>query len=230
MIVVNGSYDEAISAAAGAAEAPDTVLIEDTAWEGYEEIPGWIVEGYDTLFAEIDEQLTDAGLCRPGLVVVPTGSAPCCKPRSPTTAAVRPNRALPSSRSNRRWPRVWPRAWPPGTRPASRPPRPQWPGSLRDSVVLAWPLISNGLDAAMTVTEAADIQAAHDLAALGIPAGPCGAAPLAALRAALTGPSSPQRREHLHLEADSPSSCSSPKAATPTQCPRRAPDDPGKRS
>ena len=68
---------------------------------------------------------------------------------------------------------------------------------------LAWPLISNGLDAAMTVTEAADIQAAHDLAALGIPAGPCGAAPLAALRGALTGPSSPQRREHLHLEADS---------------------------
>ena len=41
--------------ATAAAKAPGHVLVQDTAWPGYEEIPGWIVDGYDTLFTEIDQ-------------------------------------------------------------------------------------------------------------------------------------------------------------------------------
>lgn len=54
---------------------------------------------------------------------------------------------------------------------------------------LAWPYIAPGLDACVTVTEAQAARAAQDLAALGVPAGPCGAAPLAAVRtiSAVTG-------------------------------------------
>jgi diaminopropionate ammonia-lyase len=68
---VDGSYDEAVRlAAAAASDDPGAVLVQDTAWPGYEEIPSWIVQGYATLFAEIDAQL---GAEPPGLVVVPVG-------------------------------------------------------------------------------------------------------------------------------------------------------------
>ena len=71
--VVGGSYDDAVAAAARAADDDTAVLVQDTAWTGYEQIPGWIVEGYSTLFAETDSQLADAGLRGPDLVVVPVG-------------------------------------------------------------------------------------------------------------------------------------------------------------
>src|SRR3954469_3752252 len=47
--VVGGSYDAAVAAAARLAERDDALLVQDTAWDGYEEIPTWIVEGYSTL-------------------------------------------------------------------------------------------------------------------------------------------------------------------------------------
>src|SRR5699024_10514995 len=68
---------------------------------------------------------------------------------------------------------------------------------------LAWPLISNGLDAAGTVSETAAIEAAHRLADLGIAAGPCGAASLAGVRASLTGEEQVSRRRHLGVDSDS---------------------------
>ena len=48
-------------------------LVQDAGWPGYEEVPGWIVDGYSTLFAEVDEQLADAGAAGPGLVAIPAG-------------------------------------------------------------------------------------------------------------------------------------------------------------
>ena len=47
---VDGDYDEAVRrAAALAADRPDAALVQDAAWPGYEEVPGWIVDGYATL-------------------------------------------------------------------------------------------------------------------------------------------------------------------------------------
>jgi diaminopropionate ammonia-lyase len=66
-----GTYDDAVGTAARLADqAPGAVLVQDTALPGHEQVPAWIVEGYGTLFAEMDEQ--DGGRA-PDLVVVPAG-------------------------------------------------------------------------------------------------------------------------------------------------------------
>ena len=54
-----GTYDEAVRAAA-ASRGEKRLLIQDTAWPGYERVPAWIVEGYGTIFREVDAQLTEA--------------------------------------------------------------------------------------------------------------------------------------------------------------------------
>jgi len=50
--VVEGSYDEAVEAAA----ATGALVIQDTGWPGYEDVPRWIVEGYGTIGAEIEAE------------------------------------------------------------------------------------------------------------------------------------------------------------------------------
>jgi diaminopropionate ammonia-lyase len=70
--VVNGSYDEAVRAAAG--EASDrTLVVSDTSWEGYETVPRWVVEGYSTIFWEFEDQRLTAGWPIPNLVPIPMG-------------------------------------------------------------------------------------------------------------------------------------------------------------
>src|SRR5699024_2784405 len=66
-------YDQTVTAAADYAADNAGVLVQDTAWDGYEEVPGWIVDGYSTLFREIDSQLREAGHASPDLICVPTG-------------------------------------------------------------------------------------------------------------------------------------------------------------
>lgn len=68
------NYDEAVrKAAAESAETPNSVVIQDTAWEGYEEIPGWIMQGYGTMAMEAMEQLRADGVDRPTHVIVQAG-------------------------------------------------------------------------------------------------------------------------------------------------------------
>ena len=60
------NYDDCVRmAAAEAAETPRGVVVQDTAWEGYEEIPAWIMQGYGTMASEAAEQLKEAGVDRP---------------------------------------------------------------------------------------------------------------------------------------------------------------------
>ena len=70
--VVDGTYDDAVTRAAGAVE-PGVVLISDHGWPGFEEVPNWVAEGYETLLAEADQQLCDAGEPAPDLVLVQIG-------------------------------------------------------------------------------------------------------------------------------------------------------------
>lgn len=51
------NYDDAVRLANSNAEKYGWVMVQDTAWEGYEDIPGWIMEGYTTMAAEAVEQL-----------------------------------------------------------------------------------------------------------------------------------------------------------------------------
>lgn len=58
VVVVDGTYDETVArAAAAAASGDDVLLIQDHGWPGYEEIPGWVAEGYETIFLEIEHEL-----------------------------------------------------------------------------------------------------------------------------------------------------------------------------
>jgi diaminopropionate ammonia-lyase len=205
VIEVSGPYDEAVRRAARAAAAPDTVLVQDTSWPGYEQIPGWIVEGYSTLCAEIDEQLAAAGAGKgPGLVAVPVGVG------SLAQAVVTHYRSRPAGRA-----------------PALLSVEPAAAACVLESLTrgepvsvttgettmaglncgtpssIAWPYLRGGLDAAVAVTDDDSARAAARLAELGVSSGPCGAAALAGLRAVLSGPASEERRTALGLDATS---------------------------
>lgn len=64
------NYDECVRMAAAAAlKTPHGVVVQDTAWEGYEKIPAWIMQGYGTMANEADEQFGE----RPTHVFVQAG-------------------------------------------------------------------------------------------------------------------------------------------------------------
>jgi len=52
-------YDDTVRFAKAQAEKNGWVLVQDTAWEGYRDIPLWIMEGYMTMALEAVEQLGD---------------------------------------------------------------------------------------------------------------------------------------------------------------------------
>ena len=71
--VTQSHYDDAVREAFAASKmAKGGILIQDNAFEEYEQIPSWIVEGYSTLLVETYAQLAERGL-RPTLVICPVG-------------------------------------------------------------------------------------------------------------------------------------------------------------
>lgn len=68
------NYDDCVRLAAKeAAETPHGVVVQDTAWEGYEKIPSWIMQGYGTMAGEAANQLKEQGVERPTHVFVQAG-------------------------------------------------------------------------------------------------------------------------------------------------------------
>lgn len=64
------NYDDCVRMVAEEAKhAERGVVIQDTAWEGYEEIPSWIMQGYSTMADEASEQFEE----RPTHVFVQAG-------------------------------------------------------------------------------------------------------------------------------------------------------------
>ena len=53
------NYDDAVRLANSHAEKYGWVMVQDTAWEGYEDIPTWIMQGYTTMGLEAHEQLPE---------------------------------------------------------------------------------------------------------------------------------------------------------------------------
>jgi diaminopropionate ammonia-lyase len=172
--IVADSYDAAVVAAAAAATG-SSVLIQDSAWPGYEVVPQLIVDGYSTLFREIDLQ--------PDAVVVPMGVGSVAQAAvthyrsgsvAPVVLGVEPARASCITSSLL--------AGHPVTVPTSATVMAGLNCGTPSS--LAWPVLRAGLDAAVTVEEAEALQAVEDLAAAGISSGASGAATLAGLRVA----------------------------------------------
>jgi diaminopropionate ammonia-lyase len=179
--VVAGGYDDAVRRSAQDA-GERCLVISDTSWEGYEQVPGWVIDGYATVFAEIDEQLLEAGWPRPEVVVVPVGVG-----------------ALAAATVRHFWSCPAPRPMLIGVEPTSA-------ACVLESVVaghivtldhaqqsvmsglncgtpsqVAWPLVSQGLDLYLAVPDHPIAEATRLLAADEIAAGESGAAGLAGL-------------------------------------------------
>ncbi|MFC0434836.1 pyridoxal-phosphate dependent enzyme [Kutzneria buriramensis] len=171
LVRVDGSYDDACRAA----DAAGGILLQDTAWDGYERIPAAIVDGYSTLFREITVPAS--------LVVVPMGVG------SLAHAAVRHYRSTPGAVSLL------------GVEPLNAPCVLSSLDAGRvvslettDTVMTALncgtpsstalPALLAGLDSAVAVRDEDTRQALQDLRDLGVNAGPAGAATLAGVRAA----------------------------------------------
>jgi diaminopropionate ammonia-lyase len=196
--VLAHDYDATVRHAAADADArDDAVLVQDTAWPGYEDVPQTIVDGYSALLAEVDAELGRP----PALVVTPMGVGSLAQAgvthyRSRATG--RPTAVL-------------------GVEPDSAAcvHASLVAGRLRSVATgstimtglncgtpssLAWPYLRDGLDAAVTVSDAQAAAAVGELADLGVDAGPCGAACLPAVRDVL---SSTDGRAALGLDDDS---------------------------
>ena len=196
LVRVDGDYDAAVRHAADfATKRPGRALVQDTAWNGYRQVPASIVEGYQTLLAEVDEQLGAA----PDLVAVPVGVGSLAEAvvrhyrrpdaAHPAVLAVEPDTAACGLASLTAGHRT---TVPTGATVMAG----LNCGTVSES---AWPVLQAGCDAAVAVSDEEALRAVADLDELGIRSGPTGAAPLAGVRAALLRP---ERRAALGIRPD----------------------------
>ncbi|KAK1082864.1 hypothetical protein LTR33_003632 [Friedmanniomyces endolithicus] len=186
-VLDDGSYDDTIAAVQHDTEIhPDALMVMDTSWPGYTEIPGWVTEGYSTLMTEVDRQVvaqTD-GASLPVLAVASVGvgswahsvvshyhtSSPrhggnkivtvepiaaACFKESLQCNAITPIRTGHTIMNGM---------------------------NCGTASTIAWPVLRDGVYAAVTVNDWESHGCVQELQALDANAGPCGAATLAALR------------------------------------------------
>ena len=55
--ITDMAYDDCVAWTARTAKDEGWLLIQDTSWEGYEQVPLWIMQGYTTLFYEAMDQM-----------------------------------------------------------------------------------------------------------------------------------------------------------------------------
>lgn len=67
------NYDDAVRLANAGAEKYGWVMVQDTAWEGYEDIPAWIMEGYTTMAYEAVAQLKERNIDKPTHIFLQAG-------------------------------------------------------------------------------------------------------------------------------------------------------------
>ena len=73
VVVVDGTYDDALARVAAESAAHGWQVVSDTAYPGYTEIPGWIMTAYTTLFAEAAAELAARGAGEPDAVFLQAG-------------------------------------------------------------------------------------------------------------------------------------------------------------
>lgn len=71
--ITDMNYDDAVRLAAKYAEGKNRIIIQDTAWEGYEEIPAWIMQGYGTMGLEALNQLNEYKVEKPTHIFIQAG-------------------------------------------------------------------------------------------------------------------------------------------------------------
>ncbi|WP_455539877.1 diaminopropionate ammonia-lyase [Terrisporobacter sp.] len=65
VIITDLNYDDAVKKAAKMARENNWYLVQDTAWNGYEDIPKFITQGYTTMSNEAYDQLQEYGFEKP---------------------------------------------------------------------------------------------------------------------------------------------------------------------
>lgn len=185
--VVDGTYDDAVAHAAEVAAAdPEqrTLVVSDTSWPGYETVPRWVIDGYTTIFDEIDEAL--AGDAAPDLVVIQIGVGALAAAAAEHERD-RPTRLLGVEPLHADCMLASVAAGGPTVVPG---PHDSIMAGLNCGApsLLALPLVAARFDAFVAVADEAARRAMRDLDRAGVEAGETGAAGLAGLREALTGP------------------------------------------
>lgn len=71
--IIEGNYDDAVKQIVVDAKKHGWEIISDTSWEGYSQVPTWIMQGYSTMMAEIQEQFSCQGIPRPTHVFIQAG-------------------------------------------------------------------------------------------------------------------------------------------------------------
>ncbi len=71
--ILDMNYDEAVRFANKMAEEKGWIMVQDTALEGYEDIPTWIIEGYMTMGLEAYEMLKKLGEDKPTHIFLQAG-------------------------------------------------------------------------------------------------------------------------------------------------------------
>ncbi|MCK5887558.1 MAG: diaminopropionate ammonia-lyase, partial [Alcanivorax sp.] len=72
-IVTDMNYDDTVRLAIKTADENGWKVVQDTAWEGYTEIPTWIMQGYTTLVAEAVDQMAEMNIEKPTHVLLQAG-------------------------------------------------------------------------------------------------------------------------------------------------------------
>ncbi|KAF1848371.1 diaminopropionate ammonia-lyase family protein [Cucurbitaria berberidis CBS 394.84] len=182
VIVVEGDYDHSIARAREEADK-DGLLVMDVSWVGYEEIPTWVVEGYTTMLTETGRELKELGISGVTHAIASVGVGSWAQAvtmhyksesrASPATViTVEPDTAA-SLKVSLEAGKITPITT---------------GHTIMDGMncgtisTNSWAVLKNGVDVSITVS---DMEVHSDLQYLhrqGVKNGPCGAAPLSALK------------------------------------------------
>jgi diaminopropionate ammonia-lyase len=187
VVVVDGTYEQAVEEAERAAAEPSVTLIADVGQGGPAE---WVIDGYQTLFAEAAAQADYDGI----LVPVGVGSLAAAAARHGAQAGVpvvgvEPESAACLTASLLHG--VPTAVATPGTTMAGL--------DCAEISRAAWPTLRRGIAGTVTVTDDEAAAAMRELAAAGLSIGESGAATLAGLRALQTDARCAGLRERVRL-------------------------------
>jgi diaminopropionate ammonia-lyase len=187
VIVVDGTYEDAVALARLEASEPGSIEIADI---GSSDTARWVVDGYATLFTELsDEEDVDLLLVPAGVGSLAAAAARFGATNGIPVIAVEPRTAACVTASLR----------------AGSPTEVETPGTTMAGLdcaeisEAAWPDLRDGLAGTLVVDDGETHAAMRDLASQGYAIGDCGAAPLAALRALVTQPECAALREAVGL-------------------------------
>ncbi len=182
VVVVEGGYDDAVQRSAREA-GPRCLVISDTSWPGYADIPRWVVDGYGTMFVEIDDTLARTGHGDFSVVIVPIGVGALAaatvshlsnRPRPVHVIGVEPTDAACATASALAGQLVT----------LAGPQRSIMAGlNCGTPSPIAWPLVSKGISGFVTIDDDWAREAVRALASSGVEAGETGAAALGGLLA-----------------------------------------------